>query len=66
MNKSNVVAITEEVKNLSSVDQSDTLGAGDISNVATVLEKIVSVNHNATEVGLINNSWFVHEYCRLY
>lgn len=51
MNVSNVAETTQEIKSLSSDGQ--TLEAGDISNIATVLGKIVSVKQKANEVGLI-------------
>ena len=51
MNVNNVAETTQEIKSLSSDGQ--TLEAGDISNIATVLGKIVSVKQKANEVGLI-------------
>jgi hypothetical protein len=49
VNISNVVEITQELKNLSFPGQK--LQAGDISNVATVLEKIASLKQKVNEVG---------------
>ena len=51
MNVSNVVEVSEEVKNLSSFKPGQTLPPGDIANIATILEKIVSVKQKANEVG---------------
>jgi hypothetical protein len=51
VNISNVVETSQEVKNLSSVNPPQTLQPGDISNIATVLVKIVSVPQKANEVG---------------
>ncbi|CAB4012429.1 adhesion G- coupled receptor G7-like, partial [Paramuricea clavata] len=48
VNVSNVAETTQEIKSLSSDGQ--TLEAGDISNIATVLEKIVSVKQKANEI----------------
>ena len=51
MNISNVVNITQEVKKLSV--SSHPLQARDISNIATILQKIVAVKQKANEVGYI-------------
>ncbi|CAB4018009.1 adhesion G- coupled receptor G7-like [Paramuricea clavata] len=50
VNNSNVVETSQEVKNLSSVNPPQTLQPGDISNIATVLAKIVSVPQKANEI----------------
>ena len=51
VNISNVVNITQEVKKLSV--SSHPLRAGDISNIATILQKIVAVKQKTNEVGYI-------------
>ena len=48
-----MVETSQEVKNLSSVNPPQTLQPGDISNIATVLVKIVSVPQKANEVGYV-------------
>lgn len=53
VNNSNVVETAEQVKNLSSVTPEETLKDGDITNIATILEKIVSVKEDANEVSYI-------------
>ncbi|XP_028411938.1 adhesion G-protein coupled receptor G6-like [Dendronephthya gigantea] len=50
VNVNNVVKIVEELKNLSIVDQNSTLNAGDIDNIATVLENIAAVKGKANEI----------------
>ena len=48
-----MVNITQEVKELSVVNTSRRLQARDISNIATILQKIVAVKQKANEVGYI-------------
>lgn len=55
VNVSNVVKIAQELNNLSAVDQGSTLNAGDIENIATILENIAAVKEKANEVGI----WFL-------
>ncbi|CAB3977978.1 neurogenic locus notch homolog 1-like [Paramuricea clavata] len=49
VNISNVVNITQELKKLSVDNSSHPLQAGDINNIATVLQKIVAVKQKANE-----------------
>ncbi|XP_028407271.1 deleted in malignant brain tumors 1 protein-like [Dendronephthya gigantea] len=46
----NVVNVTQEVRNLSFVNPEKTLQSGDISNIATILQKIVKVKQKSSEV----------------
>jgi hypothetical protein len=55
VNSSNVVEISQEVKNLSSVKPGRTLQSGDIANIAKTLEKIADVKEKANEVGYDHN-----------
>ncbi|XP_028418860.1 adhesion G protein-coupled receptor E1-like [Dendronephthya gigantea] len=51
VNINNLVNISRDVRNLSSVNPTDsTLKSGDISNIATVLEKIVAVKVKSNEI----------------
>ena len=50
-----MVKIAQELNNLSAVDQGSTLNAGDIENIATILENIAAVKEKANEVGI----WFL-------
>ncbi len=64
MNIRNVVKTAQEVKNLSFVNETNhTLQAGDISNIATVLEKIVTVKRKANEVGYMKFKYFFMIWC---
>jgi flagellar assembly factor FliW len=53
VNISNVVNITKEVKKLSVNNSSHPLQAPDVSNIATILQKVVAVKQKANEVGYI-------------
>ncbi|XP_028416710.1 deleted in malignant brain tumors 1 protein-like [Dendronephthya gigantea] len=46
----NVVNVTQEVRNLSFVNPEKTLQSGDISNIATILQKIVKVKQKSSQV----------------
>lgn len=51
VNSKNVVKIAKEVKELSFLNNSQSLHSEDINNIATVLEKIVAVKQKENEVG---------------
>ena len=58
MNVSNVVNVSKEIKDLSSVKPGQSLPPGDIASIASILENIVLVKEKANEVGydLVNQT----------